>query len=162
MDAKKKLLILILCTVFLTIELILLAGFGFGIWLGTRELPAVAPTVATTTQPQPTTPSEFLIRIDSAIQTGQAFTNGYIELDLSLPNGIMTQGNVLVYLDGVERISYKMFPSNLRIPTRRIQDGTHKITVVAVSTRNANGVGEIIILVQDPGFMLVSITFKSI
>ena len=152
-------LIFLLCIVFLTIGVVILAGIGIGIWLGTRQL--AAPTVATTvsTTQQPTNPPEFLISIDSSLQTGQAFTNGFIELELSLPDSMFTQGNVLVYLDGAERYSYKTFPSNLQIPTQGLQDGTHNITVVAVSTSNARGIGEIIVLIQDPGLMLVSIDY---
>ena len=152
MVSNKNLLFFLLCTVFLTIGVVVLTGIGIGVWFGTRELTAT-PTVAT--------PHEFLIGVNSELQAGQAFTNGFIELELSLPNGVMTQGNVLVYLDGVKRNSYKTFPSNLRIPTQNLQDGTHNITVMAVSTRNARGVGEIIILVQDPGFILVSIEYPS-
>ena len=161
MDPKKVALIFILCMVFLTIGVVILTGIGIGMWLGTRELAAattVAPTVATT-QPQPTNPPEFLIGIDSSMQPGQAFTNGFIELKLSLPDGMFTQGNVLLYLDGVVRYSYKVFPSNLQIPTQGLQDGSHNVTVVAVSISNVRGVGEIIIYIQDPGLMLVSIDY---
>ena len=154
MNAKKVALVCILCIVLLTIGVVIIAGIGIGIWFATGGI-----TIAPTTQPQPTNPPEFLIGIESAIQDGQAFTNGFIELELSLPDGMFTQGNVLVYLDGVKRYSYKTFPSIIQIPTQGLQDGTHNITVVAVSTSNARGIGEIIIIIQDPGLMLVSIDY---
>ena len=154
MNAKKVALVCILCIVLLTIGVVIIAGIGIGIWFATGGI-----TIAPTTQPQPTNPPEFLIGIDSAIQDGQAFTNGFIELELSLPDGMFTQGNVLVYLDGVKRYSYKTFPSIIQIPTQGLQDGTHNITVVAVSTSNARGISEVIIIIQDPGLMLVSIDY---
>ncbi|KAI6653859.1 hypothetical protein LOD99_3361 [Oopsacas minuta] len=146
MDPKKTVLIFLLCLVFLVIGLLLVATIGIGVWFGTRQL-------STSQQ------SNFIISIDSTIPSDEAFSNGFIELELSLPTGIFTRGNVLVYLNGVQKYSYKFFPTNLQIPTQGLEDGTHIVTVEAKSTTNSNGVGEITILVQDPSLMLISIDY---
>ena len=165
MDPKKVALIFILCMVFLTIGVVILTGIGIGIWLGTRELAAatiVATTVATTiapTQPQPTNPTEFLIGIDNSMQPGQAFTNGFIELELSIPSDISVERNVLVYLDGVEKFSFKVFPNYLQIPTQGLVDGNHIVSVEFLSTSGSRGTGEITVLVEDPMISLVSIDY---
>ncbi|KAI6653857.1 hypothetical protein LOD99_3359 [Oopsacas minuta] len=141
METKTKILILFLCFAIIVIGLLVGVAIAVGAWFIFR--PA----------------STFAININSPLPPDQAFSNGYIELELSLPTGIFTRGNVLVYLNGVQRYSYKFFPTNLQIPTQGLEDGTHIVTVEAQSTTNSNGVGEIIILVQDPSLMLISIDY---
>ena len=145
----KKLLILIafICLTFVVIGLLVCVAIGLGIWL-------------TSISPRSTVEYEFAINITSALPPGQAFSNGFIELQLSLPRGIRIERNVLVYLDGVEKYSFKVFPSYLQIPTQGLVDGYHTITVVAVSNTSSKGIGEITVLVEDPMISFVSIDYS--
>ena len=90
---RKKLLILIafICVTSIVIGLLVCVTVGLGIWL----------------TPRATVEYEFAIDITSALPPGQAFSNGFIELQLSLPRGIRVERNILVYLDGVEKYSFK-------------------------------------------------------
>ena len=100
---------------------------------------------------------EFTINITSTLSPGQAFSNGFIELQLSLPSDINVQGNVLVYLDGAEKFSFKVFPNYLQIPTQGLIDGYHTVSVVIASNKSIRAFGKITILVEDPMISLVSI-----
>eukprot|EP00800_Vazella_pourtalesii_P023206 TRINITY_DN9290_c0_g1_i5.p1 TRINITY_DN9290_c0_g1~~TRINITY_DN9290_c0_g1_i5.p1 ORF type:complete len:859 (+),score=117.64 TRINITY_DN9290_c0_g1_i5:17-2593(+) len=144
----KKLLILIafICVTSIVIGLLVCVTVGLGIWL----------------TPMSTVEYEFAIDITSALPPGQAFSNGYIELQLSLPRDIRVERNILVYLDGVEKYSFKVFPSYLQIPTQGLVDGYHTVTVVVVSSTSSKGIGEITVLVEDPMISFVTIDYPRV
>ena len=144
METKNKILILLafICVAFL-IGLLVCVAIGLGIWF------IVNPTVE----------NQFTINITSTLSPGQAFSNGFIELQLSLPSDVSVQRNVLVYLDGVMKFSFKFFPYSLQIPTEGLDDGNHTISVEFVSTTGSRGIGEITVLIEDPMIAFVSIDY---
>ena len=142
METKNKVLICFaLCFVLLLVGLVIAAAVAVGVWVALN--------------PQP----EFSISINSTLPSGQAFSNGFIVLEFSLPSGINLQESVIIYLDGIERFSFTTFPRNLQIPTQGLADGNHTVSIVAISQGNRRGYGEIIILVEDPKLILVSLDY---
>ena len=101
----------------------------------------------------------IFISISSALPPGKAFTDGFIVLKLSLPSGRSLQDDIIVYLDGVEEYSFKIFPTTLQIPTEGLEDGNHTVSVEVISNCNNGGYGEIVVLVQDPQIAVVSIDY---
>ena len=142
METKNKVLICFaLCFVILLVGLVIPAAVAVGVWVALK--------------PQP----EFSISIRSTLPSGQAFSNGFIVLEFSLPSGVNLQESVVIYLDGIGRFSFKTFPWNLQIPTQGLADGNHTVSIVAISQGNRRGYGEIIILVDDPKLILVSLDY---
>ena len=124
-----------------------------GILLFVGQVKAAAINFQEASQP------EFSISISSTLPTGEAFSNGFIILELSIPIGMVLQNDIIVYLDGVEKYSFKMFPTTLQIPTEGLEDGSHTVSIVAISRCNKIGYGEIVVLVQDPHISVVSIDY---
>ena len=142
METKNKVLICFaLCFFLLLVELVIAAAVAVGVWVALN--------------PQ----QEFSISIRSTLPSGQAFSNGFIVLEFSLPSGINLQESVIIYLNGIEKFSFTTFPRNLQIPTQGLADGSHTVSIVAISQGNRRGYGEIIILVEDPKLMLVSFDY---
>ena len=144
METKNKILILLasICVAFV-IGLLVCVAIGLGVWLILN----------------PTVEKQFTINIASTLSPGQAFSNGFIELQLSIPSDISVERNVLVYLDGVEKFSFKVFPNYLQIPTQGLVNGNHTVSVEFLSTSGSRGTGEITVLVVDPMISLVSIDY---
>ena len=142
METKNKVLLCFaICFVLIIIGVVIAVAAAAGIWVVLK--------------PQP----EFSISIDTVLAPGQAFTDGYIILELAIPSGLSLQDNIIVSLDGVEKYSFKFFPTDLRIPTEGLEDGNHTVSIVAVSTGNSRGYGEIVVLVQDPGIAVVGFDY---
>ena len=141
MDTKKKLLISLLCLVLLlAIILVILGVIGVIIFVKPQQ--------------------EFVININSTISSEQAFSDGYINLQLALPSGITTKGSVHVYIDGVEKATYKTFPRTLQISTFGLEDGSHTVSIVVLSQNNGRGYGEIIVRVEDPRIRVLGIEYQ--
>ena len=142
METKNKVLLCFaICFVLIIIGVVIAVAIALGIWVVLK--------------PQP----EFSISIDTVLAPGQAFTDGYIILELAIPSGLSLQENIIVSLDGVEKYSFKFFPTDLRIPTEGLEDGNHTVSIIAVSTGNSMGYGEIVVLVQDPQIAVVGFDY---
>ena len=110
---------------------------------------------------EPVKSTKFDIIINTT-EPHEVFSEGYINLKLSLPRGIKLSGNVRVYLDSVQKYSFKLFPTNLQIPTFGLENGEHNVSVEAMSTDDKTGYGVIVFQVYDPTISLISIDYPSV
>ena len=110
-------------------------------------------------EPVKSTKFDIIINIT---QQQDVFSEGYINLKLSLPKGIKLAGNVRVYLDGMQKYSFKVLPTNLQIPTVGLENGEHNVSVEAMSIGNKTGYGVIVFQVHDPSLSLISIDYPSV
>ncbi|KAI6648830.1 hypothetical protein LOD99_7092 [Oopsacas minuta] len=145
---KIILLIATICTIIAVLGLVLIIAIAIG----------VSASKGSTAKSE----SGNFVIILTTPNPGEEFTNGYIDLLLSLPTGIKLEGNVLVYLDGIQKYSFKMLPTNLEISTSGLEDGEHHIVVTAKSVNNRRGIGEITVLVNDPKMMLISANYPQV
>ena len=149
---SKVLIIATVCTIVLAVACTILVLVGMAAKVSFS-------VILNLPQPPRTTQPPFAITINNAMPSGQAFSDGFIYLQCSLPSDIAVQGNVMVYVDGAMLLSVKEFPTNLQIPTFELSNGIHSVSLTALSTNNVPGSGVIQVLVEDPRLKLISLDY---
>ena len=150
MDRRTKILVIGIITVITIVALMLLV-----------TVISVSAAVGNRGVVEPFQSTKFDIIIETTKQQ-EVFSEGYINLKLSLPRGIKLAGNVRVYIDSVQKYSFKVFPTNLQIPTFGLENGEHNVSVEAMSIDNNTGYGVVVFQVYDPTLSLISINYPSV